>query len=135
VLSVGAEDFPADGFAATDDPKDMLERIVLLALVGNVDPTRPEARQAIRERRDAGIRVRMVTGDHAATAAAIADQLSLPGQAVTGAELDPVRDDGELGRRLDEIGVVARVSPEHKIRIVGGRAGGPARVGLYCAPV
>jgi P-type Ca2+ transporter type 2C len=123
VLAVGAEDFGAEGFDAKnidagDDPKDMLDRVVLLALVGIVDPPRPEARAAIGECRDAGIRVRMITGDHAVTAAAIASQLGLPGRAVTGSELDAVPDDRELAERLDEIGVVARVSPEHKIRIV-----------------
>ena len=69
-MAVGAEDFPADGFDPTDDPKDLLDRIVLLALVGIVDPPRPEARQAIAECRHAGIRVRMITGDHAVTAGA-----------------------------------------------------------------
>jgi P-type Ca2+ transporter type 2C len=118
VLAVGAEDFDAEGFDPADDPKDMLDRVVLLALVGIVDPPRPEARAAIRECRDAGIRVRMITGDHAVTAGAIADQLGLPGRAVTGSKLDAVPDDRELADRLDEIGVVARVSPEHKIRIV-----------------
>jgi Ca2+-transporting ATPase len=118
VMAVGAEDFPAEGFDPTDDPKDMLDRVVLLALVGIVDPPRPEARQAIGECRAAGIRVRMITGDHAVTAASIAGQLGIPGGAVNGADLDRVEDDADLARRLDDIGVVARVSPEHKIRIV-----------------
>ena len=60
----------------------------------------------------------MITGDHAVTAGAIAADLGIPGEAVTGAALDRVPDDAELARRLDDIGVVARVSPEHKIRIV-----------------
>jgi Ca2+-transporting ATPase len=118
VMAVGVEDFPADGFDPTDDPKDLLDRIVLVALVGIVDPPRPQARQAITECRDAGIRVRMITGDHAVTAGAIAGELGIPGQAVSGADLDRVHDDAELARRLDEIGVIARVSPAHKIRIV-----------------
>jgi Ca2+-transporting ATPase len=92
--------------------------VVLLALVGIVDPPRPEARQAIAECRTAGIRVRMITGDHAVTAAAIAGELGIPGQAVSGADLDRIVDDADLGRRLDDIGVIARVSPAHKIRIV-----------------
>ena len=125
VMAVGAEDFPAEGFNPGDDPKDMLDRVVLLALVGIVDPPRPEARQAIARCRDAGIRVRMLTGDHAVTAAAIARQLGIAGEAVTGADLDKVGDDSDLARRLDQIGVVARVSPEHKIRIVRAlQAGG-----------
>jgi Ca2+-transporting ATPase len=118
VLAVGAQDFPADGVDAVDDPKDLLDGIVLVALVGIVDPPRPEARKAIAQCRQAGIRVRMITGDHAVTAGAIAADLGIPGRAVTGTELDRIPTDDELARRLDEIGVVARVSPEHKIRIV-----------------
>ncbi|MGY3206107.1 cation-translocating P-type ATPase [Streptomyces sp. TE5632] len=118
VLALGMEDFPADGFRAPEDPKDLLDRIVLTALVGIVDPPRPEVRAAITECREAGIRVRMITGDHAVTAGAIARELGIPGEAVTGAELDRVDDDAVLAERLDEVGVVARVSPEHKIRIV-----------------
>ena len=119
VIAVGVEDFPAADFDPTDDPKEMLDRVVLVALVGIVDPPRPEARQAIAECRQAGIRVRMLTGDHAVTAGAIAAELGIPGEAVSGAELDRIDDDAELARRLDDIGVVARVSPAHKIRIVG----------------
>jgi Ca2+-transporting ATPase len=118
VMAVGVQDFPADDFQPPEDPKEMLDRLVLVALVGIVDPPRPEARQSIQECRDAGIRVRMLTGDHAVTAAAIAGELGIPGRAVTGAELDAIADDAELARRLDEVGVVARVSPSHKIRIV-----------------
>ena len=118
VLAIGAQDFPADAVDAVDDPKDLLDRIVLVALVGIVDPPRPEARKAIAQCRKAGIRVRMITGDHAVTAGAIAADLGIPGRAVTGAELDRIPADDELARRLDDIGVVARVSPEHKIRIV-----------------
>ncbi|MGP3965293.1 cation-translocating P-type ATPase [Nonomuraea sp. 3N208] len=119
VLAVARQDFAADGFDADGDAKKLLDRMVLIALVGIVDPPRPEARQAIAQCHDAGIRVRMITGDHAVTAAAIARDLDIPGQAVTGAELDQIPDDTELARRLDDIGVIARVSPEHKLRIVG----------------
>ena len=118
VLAVGAQDFTTAELDSVDDPKDLLDRIVLVALVGIVDPPRPEARKAIAQCRDAGIRVRMITGDHAVTAGAIAADLGIPGEAVTGAALDRVPDDADLARRLDDIGVVARVSPEHKIRIV-----------------
>ncbi|GAA4950401.1 magnesium-transporting ATPase (P-type) [Nonomuraea thailandensis] len=122
VLAVARKDFP-DGFdgdgGSGGDVKELLDRIVLIALVGIVDPPRPEARQAIEQCREAGIRVRMITGDHAVTAAAIARDLGIPGRAVTGAELDLSAGDAGLARRLDDIGVVARVSPEHKLRIVG----------------
>jgi len=118
VLAVGAEDFPTEGFEPTEDPKRMLDRVALLALVGIVDPPRPEARQAISECHAAGIRVRMITGDHAVTAGAIAQALGIPGEAVTGAELDRMQDDAALARRLEDIGVIARVTPAHKLRIV-----------------
>jgi P-type Ca2+ transporter type 2C len=118
VLAIGAEDLPADGFDPTDNPKDLLDRVVLVALIGIVDPPRPEARQAIGQCHDAGIRVRMITGDHAVTAAAIAGELGIPGQAITGADLDHIDDDADLVDRLDHVGVIARVSPAHKIRIV-----------------
>jgi P-type Ca2+ transporter type 2C len=122
VLAVGVQDFTADDLESVGgdgaDPKDLLDRIVLVALVGIVDPPRPEARKAIAQCRDAGIRVRMITGDHAVTAGSIAANLGIPGEAVTGAQLDGISDDADLARRLDDIGVVARVSPEHKIRIV-----------------
>jgi P-type Ca2+ transporter type 2C len=69
VMAIGVEDFPLAGFGPAGDPKEMLDRPVLVALVGIVDPPRPEARQAIAQCRGAGIRVRMLTGDHAVTAA------------------------------------------------------------------
>jgi P-type Ca2+ transporter type 2C len=63
VMAVGAQDFPAGEFEPPQDPKDLLDSVVLLALVGLVDPPRPEARAAIAECRAAGIRVRMITGE------------------------------------------------------------------------
>jgi Ca2+-transporting ATPase len=96
---------------------DLVEDLTLLALIGIVDPPRPEAQAAIAEAHAAGISVRMITGDHAATAAAIGGELGLHGGAVTGAELDQM-DDEELQRRLDDITVFARVAPEHKLRLV-----------------
>jgi P-type Ca2+ transporter type 2C len=117
VLGLGTADFPAEGFDASGDLIDHVERIVLLALVGIADPPRPEARKAIAQCRDAGIRVRMITGDHVVTAGAIASELGIPGEAITGAELDLVADD-ELADRLDDVGVVARVTAAHKIRMV-----------------
>ena len=101
---------------------DAVEDLTLLALVGIVDPPRDEARTAIDEAEGAGIAVKMITGDHAETAAAIARELGLGGQgtdlvAVTGRELEAM-DDDELHRRIDDISVFARVSPQHKLRIV-----------------
>ena len=89
----------------------------LLALVGIVDPPRAEARDAIARAKDAGIKVRMITGDHAITAEAIARQLGLEGRAITGAEFASWSDD-EADERIDEIGVIARVAPEDKVHLV-----------------
>ena len=104
---------PTDG-AALDHA---LTGLQLVGLVGLVDPPRPEARDAIALCRRAGIRVKMITGDHAVTAAAIAADLGIDGRAVTGSDLDAMTE-AELGDRIDEIGVFARVAPEHKVMIV-----------------
>ncbi len=96
---------------------DGIEGLELQALVGLLDPPRPEARDAIGVCRIAGIDVKMITGDHAVTASAIAASLGIRGDAVTGADLDAMSDE-ELAARVDDIGVFARVAPEHKVRIV-----------------
>jgi magnesium-transporting ATPase (P-type) len=100
-------------------PADVEAGLVFLGLVGLIDPPRPEAVAAIAECRKAGIQVKMITGDHAATARAIAQELGLADdpRAATGEDLD--RADG---RRFGEIAregtVFARTSPEHKLRLV-----------------
>jgi len=91
-----------------------------MGLVGMIDPPRPEAKAAVALCRKAGIRPVMITGDHVITASAIAKELGiLEGDdlAVTGAELDAMSEE-ELARRVSQISVYARVSPENKIRIV-----------------
>ena len=88
-----------------------------LTLVGIVDPPRPTAKAAIATAKAAGIRVRMITGDHAVTAAAIAKELGIEGRAITGAEFDAMNDE-EAATQIDEIGVLARVTPENKVRLV-----------------
>jgi magnesium-transporting ATPase (P-type) len=90
-----------------------------LGLVGLIDPPRPEAIAAVAECRAAGIRVKMITGDHAGTAAAIAAQIGLanPHQVLTGADLDQL-DDAELQIEAVAVDVFARTSPEHKLRLV-----------------
>ena len=97
---------------------DLLSDLTLVSLVGIVDPPRPEARVAIAEALSAGIAVKMITGDHAVTAASIGKQLGIEGRAVTGADIERMTDD-ELRDQIDEIGVFARVAPEHKMRLVG----------------
>ena len=98
--------------------EDLLNDLTLAALVGIVDPPRPEARLAIAEAQSAGIEVKMITGDHAVTAASIGRQLGIDGRAITGADIERMTDD-ELRDQIDEIGVFARVAPEHKMRLVG----------------
>ena len=98
---------------------DLREGFEFLGFMGFVDPPREEARAAIAECRSAGIAVKMITGDHAATGAAIARQLALGDEprVITGAELDRMSDEA-LGQRVLAIDVFARTSPEHKLRIV-----------------
>ncbi len=117
VMAVGRRDFDPATFDANADLLPLVENLTLLALAGIVDPPRPEARVAIAEAHAAGIQVRMITGDHAVTAAAIAADLGIRGQAITGAEWGDFSDDEAL-RRIDDIGVIARVTPEHKVRLV-----------------
>ncbi len=93
---------------------------VFLGLVAMIDPPREETAQAVQDAKEAGIRTIMITGDHKATAVAIAQQIGIfkdGDWAVTGPELDEMSDD-VLDDNLDNISVYARVSPENKIRIV-----------------
>ena len=117
VLAVAARDLDPAVFDPDRPLLDEVQGLTLLALVGIVDPPRKEARDAIAHCKEAGIRARMITGDHATTAAAIAAQLGIEGRALTGTEFAALTDE-ELDRQLDEIGVVARVAPEDKVRLV-----------------
>ncbi|MFF5497385.1 cation-translocating P-type ATPase [Streptomyces aquilus] len=105
--------------ALTDGPPDptALPPLTLVSVAGIADPPRPQARDAMALCRSAGVAVKMVTGDHADTAAAIARELDIAGAVVTGAELDRMTEE-ELAARIDGIGVFARVAPEHKVVIV-----------------
>jgi len=93
--------------------------LVFLGLVGLVDPPRPEAVRAVADCRAAGIQVKMITGDHAGTASAIAREIGLdhPERVLTGDELDPL-DDAALDHAARRVNVFARTSPEHKLRLV-----------------
>ncbi len=117
VMVVARRDFDP----ATFDPKgkliDLMQDLTIMAMVGIVDPPRPEARDAIAKCHSAGIQVRMITGDHAVTAAAIGKELGITGTALTGAQFSAMSDE-ELLQKLPNIGVVARVAPEDKIRLV-----------------
>jgi calcium-translocating P-type ATPase len=93
--------------------------MTLLGLVGLIDPPRPEAIAAVAQCQAAGIRVKMITGDHAGTASAIATEigLSAPNPVLTGQDLDAMGD-AELAARVVEVDVYARTSPENKLRLV-----------------
>lgn len=105
---------PKDRLSSSDLEKDL----VLLGLVGMIDPPREEAITAIGKCHAAGIQVKMITGDHAVTASAIASRLGLGSNpALTGADLDQLSD-AELDRLLDETSVFARTTPAHKLRLV-----------------
>ena len=91
-----------------------------IGLISMIDPPRPEAIQAVADAKRGGIRTVMITGDHRVTASAIARQIGIlqDGElALSGHELDEM-DDGALDQKLEQVSVYARVSPEHKIRIV-----------------
>jgi P-type Ca2+ transporter type 2C len=117
VMATARKDFDPATFDPSADLLPLVDGLTALALVGIVDPPRTQARDAITTAKSAGIQVRMITGDHAVTAAAIARQLGIEGKAISGAEFAAMSDD-ELLREIDSIGVIARVTPEDKVRLV-----------------
>jgi Ca2+-transporting ATPase len=105
-----------------DEPKpnDLEQDLVFVGLEGMIDPARPEVLPAVKKAQGAGLRTIMVTGDYAATAAAIADEIGIlrPGhETISGAELEAMSDEA-LDERIDNVDVFARVAPHHKMRIV-----------------
>ncbi|GAA0937974.1 cation-transporting P-type ATPase [Virgisporangium aurantiacum] len=98
------------------DPMSLTDGLVFVGMVGMIDPLRAEAKAAVHTALGAGIDVRMITGDHAVTAQAIGETLGLGPGAITGTELAAM-DDRELARRLPELHVFGRVSPEDKLRL------------------
>jgi calcium-translocating P-type ATPase len=113
------------------DPAVLEHGLSLLGIVGLVDPPRPEAIAAVAECRAAGIRVKMITGDHAGTAAAIAAQIGLenPHKVLRGADLDRL-DDAQLALQVVGVDIFARTSPEHKLRLVAALQGGGLSVAM-----
>jgi Ca2+-transporting ATPase len=120
-LGVASRRLTGDALAAhLVHPDERVEQdLVFRGLIGIIDPPRPEAAQAVARARAAGIRALMITGDHPRTAAVIAQELGLSadGRVLTGAELDAMAP-GPRAKAVAEISVYARVSPEHKLRIV-----------------
>ena len=100
-------------------PEDLPKNLVLLGLVGLMDPPRKEAIEAVQECHGGGIRVTMITGDHKITAAAIAKMLGIGDgrTAVAGTEIEAMND-AALQECVRDVDVFARASPEHKLRLV-----------------
>ena len=117
VLAFAQLEYDEAAFDPSGDIMALMHDLELTGLVAEVDPPRAEAKAAIAKCHSAGIQVRMITGDHAVTAAAIGHELGIEGQALTGAQFAAIPDD-QLKQQLNQIGVVARVSPQDKIRLV-----------------
>jgi Ca2+-transporting ATPase len=107
---------PAD-FDPGGDLLSLVKDLEMTAMVGMIDPPRAESKDAVENAQAANIRVRMVTGDDVVTGAAIAKQLGIPGEAILGADFAALSEDERLAR-IDSIGVVGRVAPEHKVLMV-----------------
>jgi Ca2+-transporting ATPase len=118
VLGVAYKDVPADAVEKFDE-EDYESNLVFLGLSGMIDPPRPEAKEANARCRQAGIKTVMITGDHKLTAVAIAKELGMlhSDKVLIGVELDDLND-AEFEKVVEEVSVYARVSPEHKLRIV-----------------
>jgi len=117
VLAFAARDLDdAEMTAALADPMAAVTDLVMVTLVGIVDPLRAEAKDAVQVALRAGVDVRMITGDHTVTARAIADELGLGPGVITGTELQHLTDDDVLAR-LPRLHVFGRVAPEDKLRL------------------
>ncbi len=117
VLAVAYRHFPKQPAPDIDGVE---KEMVFTGMLGMIDPPRPEVAAAIRTAREAGLRTVMVTGDYPDTARAIGDQIQLLGEGqevLAGAELDKLTDE-EIAGLTDRVGVYARVSPQHKVKIV-----------------
>ncbi len=116
---VAAATKPAAPGAKTLDHSDLQEGLIFLGIAGMMDPPRPEAVEAIHTCQNAGIRVKMITGDHPQTAMSIGQMLGIrnSSEAMTGYQLEHM-DDAELAKAAVEYDIFARTSPEHKLRLV-----------------
>jgi Ca2+-transporting ATPase len=117
VLALAGRSIPAADFDPSGNLLPWVQDLTLHALVGIIDPPRAEAREAIATCHAAGIQVKMITGDHRVTAAAIARELGLKGEAHEGREIDGLSQ-SEIASMVEKSAVFARVAPEHKMRIV-----------------
>jgi P-type Ca2+ transporter type 2C len=114
VMAGAQHDLEPASFHPEADLLDLVRNLEMTSLVGMVDPPRDESKAAVAAAQAAHIRVRMVTGDDVTTGAAIAAQLGIPGEAMLGSEFAALSERERL-YRIDDIGVVGRVAPEHKV--------------------
>ena len=114
VMACGVCDLDRSSFDPEGDLLAYVSDLEITSLVGMVDPPRAQSKQAVHDAQAAHIRVRMVTGDDVVTGAAIAAQLGIEGEAILGAEFAAL-DESERMERIERIGVVGRVAPEHKV--------------------
>jgi len=117
VMAAATRDLDPASFDPTGDLLGYVKDLQMTSLVGMVDPPRDESKVAVANAQHAHIRVRMVTGDDVTTGAAIAKQLGIPGDAMLGADFAALAESERLAR-IDSIGVVGRVAPEHKVLLV-----------------
>ena len=117
VMAAATKDLDPAGFDPEGDLLSLLADLQMTSLVGMIDPPREESKAAVAAALEANIQVRMVTGDDVVTGAAIAKQLGIPGEAILGADFAALSEAEQL-HRIDSIGVVGRVAPEHKVLIV-----------------
>jgi Ca2+-transporting ATPase len=114
VMAAASRDIAPAAFDAHGDLLAQVHDLELTSLVGMVDPPRKESKAAVASAQQAHIRVRMVTGDDVVTGAAIAKQVGIPGEAILGADFAALSEEQRLAR-IDDIGIVGRVAPEHKV--------------------
>ena len=117
IMAAAMKDIDPKDFDPEGDLLSLVQGLQMTALVGMIDPPRLESLDAVRAAQDANIRVRMVTGDDVVTGAAVAKQLGIPGEAILGTDLAAMSEAERLAR-IDGIGVVGRVAPEHKVLMV-----------------
>ncbi|MFB6478301.1 cation-translocating P-type ATPase [Streptomyces virginiae] len=114
VMAAAMRDLDPDEFDPDGDLLAYVTELRMTSLVGMVDPPREEAKAAVADAQAAHIRVRLVTGDDVTTGAAIARQIGIPGEAVLGSDFAAMSEEEQLAR-IEGIGVVGRVAPEHKV--------------------
>ena len=117
IMVAATRDLAPSDFDPDGDLLALVQELQMTAMVGMIDPPRAESKDAVRDAQAANVRVRMVTGDDVVTGAAIATQLGIPGEAILGADFAALSEEERLSR-IDGIGVVGRVAPEHKVLMV-----------------